>query len=146
LPPDTIRVGDTFDLAINAQVADLQGDEQAITLAKDGKLIAFAYSGWQLGFNNFRTFGVALTDGGPVCSVVGCGFVPHVLHVAHGTETADVRQGETRQVGDISISLAQYLVWQDGVGTATGIVDGLPIGGCDASDHLLVGGFIVSPP
>ncbi|MFL5305920.1 MAG: hypothetical protein ACJ8F1_11945 [Polyangia bacterium] len=145
LPADTIRVGDTLDLAITAQTAFFQGNEQAITLARDGKLIAFSYSGWQTGFNNFQTFGITLGDDGPVCSVVGCGYVPHALHVAHGTETADIRQGETRQVGDVSISLAQYLHWQDGVGTATGIINGLPIGGCDASHKLLVGGFTVSP-
>jgi len=133
LPADTFRVGDTFDLAISAQTVFWQGAEQMISLARNGKLVAFGYTGYEVRQNDFDTYGIKFTDGGPVCSVFGCGFIHSAVHVTSGTAATDVVEGQTALVGGLSFTLSQDVEWHT-------------TGSCDASNHVVMGGFIASPP
>lgn len=133
-PTDAIQVGGSFDLAITAQSAFWQGDEQLITLSKGGKLVVFGYSGFQR--PDLSSFGITLSET-PTCSDGNCGYTHRSMHVGYGGAAADVQEGVTEAIGDLSFTLERDIRFNGGTPPSGGA--------CDASDKLFLGGFITSP-
>jgi hypothetical protein len=108
MPPDLFRVGDTFDMTIDAGL-DLTPPEsivQTVVLARKGELAAFASSATSFDgvlLPSLADFGIALADTGAICQQKGgCGNTPHGIRVTRGTDIADVAAGFTARVGDLS--------------------------------------------
>jgi hypothetical protein len=110
MPPDLFRVGDTFDMTIDARL-DLTPPEsvdQTVVLARNGELAAFASSAASFDgvlLPSLADFGIVLADTGAICQErIGCGNTPHGIRVTRGTDVADVAAGFTARVGDLSFT------------------------------------------
>lgn len=132
-PADAIHAGDSFDLAITAQTVFWYGPEQLITLSKAGKLVVFGYAGYQR--PDLSAFGIALSETAS-CSTGNCGFTHYLMHVGYGGAAADVDEGQTKAIGNLSFTLERDMYFNGGT----------PPGGgaCDASAKMFLGGAITS--
>jgi len=124
LPADTIQPGDAFDLSVSAQSVFWQGTEQMITLAKNGQLVLFGYSGFEAA--SPAVSGVTVRRAGATCA---SGSLHHdAVNVTNGATSAVVAEGETKQVGNLSFTLSHAFFC-----------------GCDTSDKVIFGGFTTAP-
>jgi hypothetical protein len=109
---------------------------QTIVLAHGSSLAVFASSNH--GFKvpplpDLHAFGVAVTDGGAFCQgqdMPGntCSLIYHAANVAVGTDSANVPNGTTQQIGWLSFTNTVFLELKDR-------------GACDAAGSTLVAGF-----
>lgn len=140
MPADTIRVGDSFDLAIAGSTpffASFSPPQQTISLGKSGQTVVFAYAGpgiWSLDL----PVGIMIRDADATCQdppiYAQCyGFAHHVASVSFGADTAIVQEGETRSVGALAFTLSHDVAWQDSPAE------------CDGSSYTILGGFVASP-
>jgi hypothetical protein len=137
MPPATIKVGDTFDLTVDASVGHTPFAgwvNQTIVLARDGNLMLFAaslakYAG--LAVPQLEAFGIAITDYGAVCEggdyALGCVGRTHAARVAVGGDAAFVPGRQVATAGWLSLT-------NGGFTEQTG-------GSCDAPSFTRIAGF-----
>ncbi len=138
MPSDLIKVGDTFDLTINAghdSTFYQQNLDQMMVLSRDGNLVFFAAGldrSFQLATPNLDAFGIQISDAGAVSCQTGsfgaCLLRPHGAHVAVGGDDTIVTERQTSTIGWLSITNASFTEWDD-------------TGGCDALSATIMAGF-----
>jgi hypothetical protein len=136
MPIDVIRLGDTFDLTVDASTDSTlyRTVNQTVGLSRGGNLIAFAASLAQF----FRprlpplgAFGVTIADDGAVCATAGspgCTGRAHAARVTVGTDSAVVNAGQNVNVGWLSF-------------TNSGFLENADTGACDSKSTTVMAGF-----
>jgi hypothetical protein len=137
MPPDIIKVGDTFDLTIDAAVDQTlyRTTNQTIVLARDNDVIVFAASLQQFHqppLPNLLPFGIAVTDAGASCqnpASFGCIDRPHTARIAIGSDASVlVAGGQTGRIGGLQITDGQFTELADA-------------GNCDRKSSTVMAGF-----
>jgi hypothetical protein len=136
MPPDLIRVGDAFDLKVDASVdATFHPTvSQTVALSLAGKLIVFASNSslfYRVGLPDLTAFGVAIEDGGAFCgsaATTGCIPEAHALIVMVDGSRATVMPNHATTIGWLSFT----------AGNTTALVD---TGFCDAKSGTGMAGF-----
>jgi hypothetical protein len=123
MPPDLIRVGDAFDLAVDAEMITgyVNAVNQTVTLSRGGQLLVFASRIKKLGLPmpDLHAVGVTIADGGIPCGRQdGCGTFLHDALVTIGSETQRIGNGVTSTVGGLSFTNGAFS--SEGVGTFCG--------------------------
>ena len=140
MPPDFIKVGDTFDMTIDASVDRVfyQTVNQTMVLARGGNIVVFAAGLQQFVAPPVPTldaFGLHVSDEGAFCmygatSAPGCISRPHTARVAaSGSDTSIVLgPGQTAPIGGLSITLGQ-------------LTENFDTGACDVKSSTVMAGF-----
>lgn len=117
MPPDAIKVGDTFDLTVDASVDTTlyRTVDQTIVLARDGSVMALAASlqhFFRPSVPDLRPFSIAAIDEGALCQdPIGGGCIPrrHTMRVSMGSDASILlNDGQTKQIGDLSFTLGRF--------------------------------------
>ena len=139
MPSDFIKVGDAFDLTVDASVdKGLWGTiSQTVVLSHGPELIVFA--AFNSNYNGPRSpdlgaFQIDVADGGGVCDTRESGVCGYRLHIARVTVagvpggSGTVPPGQTGRIGWLSFTNGEF---------------GQPIGisGCDSPARTLMAGF-----
>jgi hypothetical protein len=138
MPLDFLKVGDTFDMTVDAGVDSTfyQSVNQTMVLARNGQVIVFAAGLDRFGqppLPDLQRFGFAFTDAGAYCqnspSSIGCVDRPHTARVAAGTDAFIlVGGGQTQAIGGLSITVGWFSEEFDP-------------GSCDAKSSTVMAGF-----
>lgn len=139
MPASMIQVGDSFDLEISGfyfALAPFTPPQQAVALAKNGRVFAFGSTGDQT--TSLDSLGVTIRDGGAVCQdppiFAQCyGFAHRAVSVTYGANEATFEEGQTAQIGDLTFTLSHDLAWQQSPSQ------------CDGSSYAIMGGFVAPP-
>jgi hypothetical protein len=141
LPADFIKIGDTFDLIVDAAApTHAFGDRsQTVVLAHGSDLAVFAAesSGYPARLPDLSAFQIDVTHGSDVCEnpitgPAGCGYRASAAVVTVGGNTSTLVGGQTARIDWLSFT-------NGGIGAAFG-------GFCDAPSGATVGGFRVPQP
>jgi hypothetical protein len=120
MPADLIKVGDMFDLAVDAELTQgyVVAVNQTVTLSRAGTLLVFAASIEQLGLPvpNLEAFGVTIADGGGPCAIPGGCETPlrHDALVTVGGQTQVVGSGATATVAGLSFTNGVFMNYSVG--------------------------------
>jgi hypothetical protein len=139
MPPDLIKVGDTFDLTVAAgrnSTFYASNLDQTMVLSRDGNLILFAAGlarSFQLATPNLAAFGIQVSDAGEAACLnevlsQPCTFRPHAAQVTVGVNSAFLTGGQTSTIGWLSFTNASFTELDD-------------TGGCDAMSATVMAGF-----
>jgi hypothetical protein len=138
MPSDYIKVGDTFDLTVDAALNQtLYGTvDQTVVLARNGDLLVFAASlqrFYRLALPDLRAFDTAVLDEGAFCqspSFFGCIPRPHTTaRVSMATDASILlRPGETGRIGDLSFTNGEFTELAD-------------TGNCDSKSRTQIAAF-----
>lgn len=137
MPSGFIKVGDKFDLTIDAAPDQnvYRSLSQTVVLARDGNAIVFAAYLLRYGsplMPNLLPFGIALSDAGITCTSrsTGCELSWHALRVSVATDASIVLEGgQTGTIGGFSVTNAGIDETPDG------------INGCGSKTLTVVAGF-----
>jgi len=133
MPADVVRIGDTFDMTLDAWLEQTAGDafNQSLVLARDGTLFVFASAMEAFGdllLPHLDSFGVDLADAGALCQLtIGCQDRPHAIQVTTLSAAGAIAAGQTTTIGDFSITNGRTIEF--------GETD------CDWKNRSQVGGF-----
>jgi hypothetical protein len=145
MPADRIRLGDTFDLALDASednTAFFTTLNQTVTLAKAGRLVLFVSTLNRRTFTvpNLSSFGIDVKKEAATCEspadFTGCGRRGYSTYVAIGGQGRTIDRGLTGRIGDLSWS----------VEAAEDVVDS---GRCDGKGFVQMAGVdndVAEPP
>jgi len=145
MPPDTIKVGDTFDLTVDAGVdssAMYTTVNQTIVLTRNGNVMLFAANLQRYGYASgavtgvpvprLEAFSIAVTDAGALCDnprVLGCIPRRHAARVAMGSDASIVLAGgQTGRIGDLSVTNGTFMEMAD-------------YANCDSKSYMLMAAF-----
>jgi hypothetical protein len=138
MPSDLIKVGDTFDLTIDAGLDPTfyETINQTMVLGRGGDLILFAASlsrFYHLATPALDGFGIQISDAGAFpCSLAagwaGCQTAPHAAYVAVGGDQATLGGGQTSTIAWLSFTNASFTELDD-------------TGGCDSKSGTIMAGF-----
>ena len=112
MPSDVIKVGDTFDLTIDASEDQTlyRSVDQTVVLSRYGHVIVFAATLSRFGgppLPNLLPFQIAVSDEGATCesASLGCRQRPHALRVSVATyASVAITGGRTGRIGPFSIT------------------------------------------
>jgi hypothetical protein len=140
MPADFIKVGDTFDMTIDASVDAVfyRTVNQTIVLARGGNLIVFA-AGLQRFVSppvpDLDAFGLHVSDQGATCQEGGtlgggCVLRPHTALIAASGSDASIvlGSGGTAKIAGLSVTVGQFMELFDG-------------GACDSKSSTVMAGF-----
>ena len=136
LPNDRLKVGDQFDLTIDARECDIPLSHapcQTVVLAHGNSMIVFTAESWGVRSPStpaLEPWGIAVADLGPFCASTDqfCEHRTHATRVTAGSATGTLAPGQILSLADASFVL----------GTFDQTVDH---GICDLGGRLTMGGF-----
>jgi hypothetical protein len=136
MPSDFIKVGDTFDMTVDASVDSIlyASTNQTVVLAHGRDLVLFAAT--LAKFNapplpHLDTFGIGISDLGQMCQFIGqCTRLSHWARVTVGTDGGGVRGGGTVKVGWLTFSNGAFDEEMDSGSSP-----------CDIKSRTLMAGF-----
>jgi hypothetical protein len=137
MPADLIRVGDAFDLVVDASTGGVPFTttvDETIVFARAGSLVAFTSSRSDFQLPQLDAYGMNIADGGRGVSSGGgatCNYTRHGAAVTVAGSCTDVWPSEAVRLGNLSFVLAMYDVLDVRGGTCDG-----------PSSHILMAGFI----
>ena len=137
MPSDFIKVGDRFDLTIDAAVDEslYRTVDQTVVLSREGNVILFGAKlqrfGRLLPLPNLLPWGITFSDGGPTCTSASptCAQTSHALRVSVATDASILLSaGQTGTTGGLSV-------------TNGGSTELFGNGNCDAKSTTQIAGF-----
>lgn len=143
MPADLIKVGEAFDLTVDAEIDDVAWGtaSQTVVLAHGADLVMFAsmmghYSRVAVA-PDLSTLGIAVADGGGTCDDPQdpnrfCSYRRHAAVVTTAGESAAVNRAQTARIGWLSFTNGELTGEEMGYW-----------GNCDSPSTTLMAGFRV---